>query len=220
MSNYQGVTFGGQLLVGSNTPYNYVRVVPVTRDVASTWLDIQEIRDQLNLYEDDSQDTYLETLDLVVRSYIEEYLGKAIFTESFDVYYGSNVLADVTPTLNVPYTQSSGLTVTSVSYYSNATVPVLTALPSSAWFYDPSDPKIVINSSSVPQAINVNITSPIVARITLAATPYATYPAIKHAGKLLLTHYYNNRAEADEKSLKNIPFGFDMLLRPYKDLVM
>ena len=50
--------------------------------------------------------------------------------------------------------------------------------------------------------------------------PLAAYPVIKQAGLLLLTHLYNNRANATETKLIDIPFGVHTLLRPYRPLVM
>jgi hypothetical protein len=59
-----------------------------------------------------------------------------------------------------------------------------------------------------------------VVNYTVAANPLAAYPVIKQAALLLLTHLYNNRANATETKLKDIPFGVTTLLRPYKPLVM
>jgi hypothetical protein len=55
---------------------------------------------------------------------------------------------------------------------------------------------------------------------TTLASPLANYPAIKHAGLLLLTHLYNQRSNTSAVNLKEIPFGVSALLRPYKPLVM
>jgi hypothetical protein len=64
------------------------------------------------------------------------------------------------------------------------------------------------------------MTAPIVIDYTTAPNPIAAYPVIKQAGLLLLTHLYNNRANATEVKLKDIPFGVTTLLRNYKPLVM
>jgi hypothetical protein len=43
---------------------------------------------------------------------------------------------------------------------------------------------------------------------------------IKQAALLLYTHLYNNRSNTTAVNLRDIPFGFNQLLRPYKPLVM
>ena len=62
--------------------------------------------------------------------------------------------------------------------------------------------------------------NPIVITWKTNANPIAQYPVIKQAGLLLFTHLYNNRSNSVERALSEIPYGVDMLLRPYKTLVM
>ena len=38
----------------SRNPQNYAKFEQVVRDIATAWFDIQQIRDQLNLFDDDS----------------------------------------------------------------------------------------------------------------------------------------------------------------------
>jgi len=64
------------------------------------------------------------------------------------------------------------------------------------------------------------MTAPVFCEYTTAANPLSNYPVIKQAGLLLFTHLYNNRSNTTEVQLKNIPFGVEVLLRPYKPLVM
>jgi hypothetical protein len=99
-----------------------------------------------------------------------------------------------------------------------ATPPVLTTIASTEYFYDPSGNKIVINS--LPNDINTFMTNPVVVLYSLNANPIGTYPVIKQAGLLILTHLYNNRSNTASGVLHDIPFGVTTLLRPYKPLVM
>ena len=121
----------------TRNPFSYSKVEQLNRDVITPWLTLDEITQQLNLFNDESQDTYLSSLELATRFAIEDYLGMSIFSMTYR-----------------------------------------------------------------------------------AANPLQTYPAIKQAGLLLLTHLYNQRSNSTEASLKSIPFGVDTLLRPYKELVM
>jgi hypothetical protein len=90
-------------------------------------------------------------------------------------------------------------------------------LTASTYYYDASGNRVIL--TSLP-TITSDMANPIVVQYTTAPNPLQTYPAIKQAGLLLLTHLYNQRSNSTEASLKNIPFGVDTLLRPYKELVM
>ena len=59
-------------------PYNYAKFEQVDRDVATPWLTLEEITQQLNLFDDESQDTYLKSLELATRMAIEDFIGAAI----------------------------------------------------------------------------------------------------------------------------------------------
>ena len=218
VENVVGYPFGAQ----TRNPFNYAKVEQISRDIATSWLTTAEITDHLNLFEDESQDPYLESLELATRMAIEDYLGMSIFPVTYRVWYGAESLASSPASLDLPEVSQnfnagqSGVTVGSVKYWNSSNV--LTTIPTNQYFYDNSGNKIVV--SSMPTDIDTARTAPIVVEYTTAANPLAAYPVIKQAGLLLLTHLYNNRANATETKLKDIPFGVTTLLRPYKPLVM
>lgn len=218
VENVVGYPFGAQ----TRNPFNYAKVEQISRDIATQWLTTAEITDHLNLFEDESQDGYLESLELATRMAIEDYLGMSIFPVTYRVWYGAESLASSPASLDLPEVSQnfnagqSGVTVGSVKYWNSSNV--LTTISTSQYFYDNSGNKIVV--SSMPTDIDTARTAPIVVEYTTAANPLAAYPVIKQAGLLLLTHLYNNRANATETKLKDIPFGVTTLLRPYKPLVM
>ena len=109
---------------------------------------------------------------------------------------------------------SQTVTVTAVYYYnaSNTQVAIL------GFYYDQSGNKVVITDQI--NNLNTDRTAPIVVEYTVNPNPIAQYEVIKQAGKLLFTHLYNNRSDTMEAKLNKIPFGVEMLLRPYKPLVM
>lgn len=223
MANYltDNISYGGLFLGGGAQPYNWSSVVPGARDFTTPWLSIEEIRDQLNLFGDTSQDNYLLDLDLAVRWHIEDYLGQAIFAQTYDVYYAAQVLNAGLPVLDIPPTNPTNVSIDSVSYYNDSDVPQLVTLPSSSYVFDPSGSKIYF-TTAVPTDVNTKATAPVRVSYTQSATPLANYPVIKHAGRLLLAHWYDNRTEVgDSVAMKaSIPFGFKTLLAPYKPLVM
>lgn len=215
-----GMPFGGQ----SRNPFNYVKVEQIGRDVTTNWLTANEITDHLNLFDDQSQDAYVLSLDLATRMYIEDFLGMSIFPVTYRVWYGAESLTATPVSLDLPEVSqnqnqlNAPLTIGVVGYYNDNFPPVFTTVDSSQYFYDNSGNKIVI--SSLPTEINTQMTAPIVVEYTTVANPLAAYPVIKQAGLLILTHLYNNRSDATETKLKTIPYGAQVLLRPYKPLIM
>jgi hypothetical protein len=216
----------GQVSFGSTrNPFNYDKVEQINRALTTGWLSLEEITQQLNLFGDESQDSYLEGLELAVRMHIEDYLGMPIFPISYRVYYGLSSLYASPVCLDLPqvsYRDSNNtgsVVINSVKYYNNANPVALITLANTNYSYDPTGNKVILPNGT-PQDINMNVTSPIVVEYTVNPNFLQAYPVIKQAALLLLTHLYNNRAETTLTKLQNIPYGVDALLRPYKPLVM
>lgn len=208
----------------TRNPFNYVKFEQIGRDVVTPWLTLDEITNQINLFEDESQDGYLRALEVAVRQAIEDYLGLSIFSVTYRVWYGAENLANSPVCLDLPevsqnqYQDLSGVTVDRVAYWDNSTPPVLNVIAANQYYYDASGNKVIIQS--LPTSINSEMTAPIICEYTTAPNPLQTYPVIKQAGLLLFTHLYNNRSNTTESLLREIPFGVATLLRPYKPLVM
>lgn len=206
-------------------PYNYEKVEQINRDITTSWLTLDEITQQLNLFEDQSQDAYLSSLELAVRMHIEDYLGMPITPISYRVYYGINSLYSSPLALDIPEVSykdsfgSGGVVINNVKYYNNNNPSLLMTIAPTEYYYDVTGNKVILNSG-VPSNISQNRTNPIVVEYTVNPNILQAYPVIKQAGLLLLTHLYNNRSETTSGVLHNIPYGVDMLLRPYKPLVM
>jgi hypothetical protein len=216
----------GYLNYGAPTrnPFNYAKFEQIGRDISTQWLTTQELANQLNLFEDESQDGFLEALELAVRQAIEDFIGLSIFPTGYRVWYNATSLYGTPLTLDLPEVSQNqnagqpGVTVSAVKYWTGATVPVLNTVPPNQYYYDPSGNKIVLQQ--LPSDLNFAMTSPVFCEYVTAANPIAQYPVIKQAGLLLFTHLYNNRSNTTEIQLKEIPFGVATLLRPYKPLVM
>jgi len=219
--NYQyGMPFGAQ----TRNPFNYSKFEQISRDSLTEWLTLEEITQQLNLVDDESQDSYLSGLEVAVRQAIEDYLGLSIFPVSYRVWYGTESLAASPVCFDLPEVSQNfspsqaAINITSLGYWNDAFPPVFTTVARSNYFYDASGNKVIVNS--MPTEINTVMTAPIVIDYSTVANPVSNYPVIKQAGLLLLTHLYNNRSDTTETKLKTIPFGVEALLRPYKPLVM
>ena len=220
----ENALFGLPYGATTRNPYCYVKVEQINRDNATPWLSLTEITNQLNLFGDESQDAYLSGLEVAVRQAIEDYLGMSIFPVSYRVWYGIESLAAAPLSLDIPevsqnYNSSlAGVSITSLKYWTDAFPPVAVTVASSQYYYDASGNKLIVQS--LPTSINSTMTAPIVLDYSTVANPLSTYPVIKQAGLLLLTHLYNNRSDTTDAKLNNIPFGVATLLRPYKPLVM
>lgn len=208
----------------NRNPYNYAKVEQTGRDVATPWLTLEECTQQLNLFDDESQDTYITSVELATRMAIEDFLGMAIFATSYRVYYGNMGLYNTQVFLDLPEVSqgqtnptTAGVTINAVWYYGESnTVPVL--IDPEGYSYDPTGNRVILNQ--VPNTLNQFVANPIFVDYTANASPLATYPVIKQAGLMLLTHLYNNRSNTAEAKLHEVPFGVATLLRPYKPLVM
>lgn len=208
----------------TRNPFSYVKFEQIGRDVTTHWLTLDELTNQINLFDDESQDGYVNTLELAVRFAIEDYLGLSIFPVTYRVWYGAENLATSPVCLDLPEVSQNqspslaGVTINTVAYWDNSTPPVLTTVSSSEYYYDASGNKVIVQT--LPTSINSEMTAPIICEYTTVANPMASYPVIKQAGLLLFTHLYNNRSNTTDTQLKEIPFGVATLLRPYKPLVM
>ena len=211
----------GPYLGTSRNPFSYEKVEQFDRDVSTPWLTLVEITNQLNLFGDESQDTYLSSIELATRMTIEDYLGMSIFPITYQVYYGAfNGMSGTQVNLDLPEVTPGygGVVINSVGYYDTSNPPVFTTLSASNYFYDQTGNKIIC--SGMPNEVNQQISNPIVVNYTTGANQYATYPVIKQAGLLMLTHLYNNRSNTFQGALNEIPYGVASLLRPYKPLVL
>jgi hypothetical protein len=221
VDNYQyAAPFGAQ----TRNPFNYAKVEQIGRDSSTAWLTLDEMTNQLNLFDDTSQDTYIAGLGVATRQAIEDYLGMSILPVSYRVWYGSESLVASPISLDLPEVSQNttpsqaGVTINSVGYWNDSFPPVFQTITNINYYYDASGNKVIVNN--LPTDINTVMTAPIIVEYSTVANPLGSYPVIKQAALLLLTHLYNNRANATETKLKDIPFGVTTLLRPYKPLVM
>lgn len=203
-------------------PYNYAKFEQISRDIVTGWLTLAEITQQLNLFDDESQDTYLSDLELATRMAIEDFLGMSIFSTTWKVYYGNSGLYNTSVFLDLPEVSiasqgRAGVTINKVEFYSNSNTTPIT-IAATEYSYDPTGNRVILNS--IPNTLSQEIANPMMVTYTQNANPIAQYPVIKQAGLMMLTHLYNNRSNTSEALLREIPYGVAALLRPYKPLVM
>lgn len=213
-----------QVYATQRNPFNYAKIEQINRDIQTSWLTLEDITQQINNWDDESQDTYLTSLELAVRMAIEDYLGVSIFPVTYRVYYGymfagANAVYLDLPNVSTGFQGASAVTINSVQYYASNS-PVLTTVAATEYYYDTTGNRVVIKG--LPQPLSQTIENPIVVTYTLNQNFIAQYPVVKQAGLLLFTHLYNNRSTVGDTvgQKAEIPFGVSQLLRPYKPLVM
>ena len=204
---------------GANrNPFNYEKVEQIDRDLTTQWLTLDEITQQLNLFMDESQDSYLSSIELATRMAIEDYLGLTIFPVTYRCYYGQVNSFNTEVALDLPEVSVDGVTIDEVAYYTNDPQPVRNVLAPSSYFYDMTGNRVIV--TSFPDVTNTIMANPMEVIYSTSPSIIAQYPVIKQAGLMLLTHIYNNRSNTIAGTLNEIPFGVSQLLRPYKPLVM
>jgi len=204
----------------NRNPFNYAKIEQVNRDLMTEWLTLEQITQQLNLVDDESQDSYLSSLELATRFAIEDYLGISMFSTQYRIYYGnpgffSNAIYLDLPEVSAGY---NGVTINEVRCYIGDPNPASVTINQSQYYYDPTGNRVVVKS--IPNSISQVIANPLQVLYTVPANFIAQYPIVQQAGLLMLTHLYNNRSNTTETKLNQIPFGIEQLLRPYKSLVM
>ena len=212
-------TYGQTAYAATRNPFNYDKIEQINRALNTSWLTLDEITNQLNLFQDESQDAYLQSLEYAVRMHIEDYLGMPIFPITFRTYYGISSQYNTPMFLDLPEVSQNATVINSVKFYNADTPSILETLATSTYYYDATGNKVILNGG-IPSNISTFRTSPIVVEYTVSPSILSQYPVIKQAGLLLLTHLYNNRSDTTSTALQKIPFGVDALLRPYKPLVM
>jgi hypothetical protein len=212
---------------GTRNPFNYQKVEQINRDLITNWLTDDEIAQQLNLFNDDSQDTYLRSLELATRMTIEDIVGFAVFPTQYRCYYGDPGLTGTAVYLDLPEVATTfqgatpAVTINSVDYYSGQNNAVKTPMVSTDYYYDPTGNRVVV-TAGMPSPLAQNIANPVEVTYTVNQSFATQYPVIKQAALMLLTHLYNSRSTVgDSVQMKaEVPYGVSMLLRPYKPLVM
>jgi hypothetical protein len=204
----------------NRNPFNYAKIEQVSRDLVTEWLSLEQITQQLNLFDDESQDSYLNGLELATRFAIEDYLGISMFSTQYRVYYGNPGFFSNAIYLDLPEVSigNAGVILNEVKCYIGDPNPAATTISNTQYYYDPTGNRVVVKS--VPNSISQVIANPLQVLYTVPANFIAQYPVIQQAGLLLLTHLYNNRSETTAGKLHDLPFGVKALLRPYKTLVM
>jgi len=209
-------------LGGTRNPFNYEKIEEISRDNVTAWLTMEEVTQHLNLFDDESQDVYIASLELATRQAIEDYLGISIFPISYRVWYAASSLYGEPLALDLPevsqsnYPSPLGITIIKVAYYNSSNVAV--TLSNTDYFYDGSGNRIVVDT--MPSDISYQIANPVFVEYSTAANLLAAYPVVKQAALLMLTHLYNHRSDTEDRIVRTIPYGVASLLRKYKPLVM
>lgn len=208
-----------QSLAIARNPQNYARWELTAREQTSI-VTVAEMRDQLNLVGDTSQDDLITACSVAATTAIGNYIGAPLQQTTYRVYYNAPTYVNNYAYLDLPITTIDGAGAGgdlqfTVKYYPNGTTTEQTWTD---WYYDYTGARLVL-TAGLP-ALNQFIAYPVVATVTVLTSWYNTESVLKQAVKLMATHLYNNRSATAESVPREIALGIDSLLRTYKPLVM
>jgi uncharacterized phiE125 gp8 family phage protein len=185
---------------------------------------LPEARLQLRLYatgslENIAEDAYIAGLITAARDYVENVTGRALVTQTWDVFFDRWPWGDAITLPKAPL-QS----VTSLTYYdTDRTAATLTEGTEFTVDTDSAPGRIVLENGEIWPTTQLHPNNPIKIRfvagyLDTSSPPdtVAGVPAnIKHAIKLLVTHWYGQRTPTGDV-VASIPWGVDALLAPYR----
>ncbi len=175
---------------------------PITTAEAKTHLVIDHSDD----------DTYVAALVAAARAYVENYTGRQLVTATWTVDYECFPSGD---TIELPYPRLQS--VTSVKYYDLAGTQQ-TFAASKYVVADAAPGRIrLVSGESWPQTLPSRAQAVEVIFIAGYGAASAVPDDIKHAIKLLVGHWYENRETVIVgTSSDSVPFAVEALLNPHK----
>ncbi len=185
----------------------YTVTVPPTEEPVS----LEEVKDQLNITEDFTDDDgLLNGFIVAAREYVENYTRRALLTQTiaarydcFPIYFQLE-RAPLQSITTIQYVDTAGNTQTLGS--SNYDVDIYSTPPRVTPAYSKVWPSV---RTGVPNTV-------IITYVAGYAEPTDIPTTIKHAILLLVGHLYENREGTSVLTIKDIPFGINTLLMPYR----
>lgn len=177
------------------------------------FLSIDDVRMQLNLFGDDSQDDYLQLLASLAQEQVEDYIGQYLqttTTQNYYQYFDTSGMAIMQPNIcNVV-----------VKYYD--VNDDLQTLDSSIYFIDTTVNPVMLKpklNQSFPAALSSTRKNPVQVTydsILFGAEANSDIERVHHAMMLIVTHWYNSRDNNDADGRPEIQYGFLRLLNKYR----
>jgi uncharacterized phiE125 gp8 family phage protein len=157
-----------------------------------------------------TKDVYIETLVKVATSNIERYLNRALITQTWNVYYN-----DFCPRMYLPF--GSLQSVTHIKYR-DSTGAQVTVSSSDYWVVKETDPAYIQQGydTTYPEVQNGRPNAVEIQFVCGYGDATDVPEDIKHAIKLLVTDYYENRGTVVLGNVSKIPSYLIDLIHSYK----
>lgn len=181
-------------------------------------LEVSEAKAHLNV-SGTSKDTYIESLIITVRRQVETYLRRALITQQWKVYYNCWQNKMQIPFGRLQIVENESVVVK----YRNLSGTLTTLTESDYyWVVNDEDPGYIVRKYDAtfpelqygrPDAIEIAFTA------GYGATSSAIPEDIRHAMKLILTNYFEQRGDiaiGSGVTVNKIPNFITDLLHPYK----
>jgi uncharacterized phiE125 gp8 family phage protein len=156
--------------------------------------------------EGSDEDTLLGGLISAATDHVEQYTGRAIVSQTWEL-----VLDDFSNAMLIP--KGPVTAVSSVKYIDTADVEQ-TVTDTNYTLDDASDPQWLVKASDYTWPTVAGGVNNVIIRFVCG---YATVPpSIKHAILLLIAQWYDNRADATDRPLIAMPNAVEALLTNYR----
>jgi hypothetical protein len=209
-----------QFLTSNRNPQNYAQIEQLGRGNTSL-LSAEELRNQLNLFGDTSQDTAILSYAIAATQYVSDYLGFPLCATTYRVYYPPQIVVGNVAYLDIPtWTEETGGPPIQLSFTVNYYDVNNNLATYNTYIWDAGGQRLILQA--IPQ-LSQTMAYPWVVTVTLNTGWHGNTEVIKQAVKLVATHFYNNRSETVSGIINpsvKITLGLDALLRPFKPLVM
>lgn len=155
-----------------------------------------------------SDDLYIDTLVAAARSYVENYTGRVLVTQTWDLF-----LDNFRSVIEIPKPPLSS--VTSVKYTDGAGVQQ--TLATSIYTVDTnSTPGRVFRAYSQVWPTTQDIRNNVEIRFVAGYGNASTVPdLIKHAIKLMISHYYDQREPTAPIVISKVPLSIENILNQF-----
>lgn len=156
---------------------------------------------------------YIQLLIGVARDVAEKATGRAMLTQTWIATLGDWPVCPRQVSINV----APVATIASVKYYADGETILTTVDPANYVLASTVTPAVVVfnddwtlpDLAKRPDAVQITFTAGV-------ANPVLVDPALKHAVRILVRHYYDNPEAAATGNFSELPFGLRHLLESHR----
>jgi len=182
----------------------------ITSFATTSPVTLDDVRDHLQLYGDESYDAYLEALIFSAQEVVSGILGEPVDTTGIQAWYGNY------ENIELPHQYIVNNAITSVQFYD--TDEVLQTVADTIYFVDFSRrfPRVILRQNQQwPQGMSTAREFPVIVNYSAAISPQAGAD-LEHAILMICEDLFSNRASASDKPSTKVYLTAEQLLKRYR----